>query len=45
MDVLGLDVTWVSEFAEAGWVEEWKGQDKAEATQGVLERAAGDGHR
>ncbi|WP_439376835.1 ABC transporter substrate-binding protein [Amycolatopsis lexingtonensis] len=37
MDVLGLDVTWVSEFAEAGWVEEWKGQDKAEATQGVLE--------
>ncbi len=36
MDVLGLDVTWVSEFAEAGWVEEWKDQNKAQATQGVL---------
>jgi multiple sugar transport system substrate-binding protein len=37
MDVLGLDVTWVSEFAEAGWVEEWKDQNKAEASQGVLQ--------
>ncbi|NBH09043.1 ABC transporter substrate-binding protein [Amycolatopsis sp. SID8362] len=37
MDVLGLDVTWVSEFAEAGWIEEWKDQNKAEATQGVLQ--------
>jgi multiple sugar transport system substrate-binding protein len=37
MDVLGLDVTWVSEFAEAGWVEEWKDQNKAAATEGVLQ--------
>ncbi|WP_370970770.1 ABC transporter substrate-binding protein [Amycolatopsis sp. cg9] len=37
MDVLGLDVTWVSEFAEAGWVDEWTGAAKAEASQGVLQ--------
>jgi len=37
MDILGLDVTWVSEFAEAGWAEEWTGQNKAEASQGVLQ--------
>ncbi|PRX44243.1 carbohydrate ABC transporter substrate-binding protein (CUT1 family) [Prauserella shujinwangii] len=47
MDVLGLDVTWVPEFAEAGWVEEWTGEDKAEATEdvlpGPLETATWDG--
>ncbi|HET6707690.1 ABC transporter substrate-binding protein [Amycolatopsis sp.] len=37
MDVLGLDVTWVSEFAEAGWIDEWTGENKAAASQGVLE--------
>ncbi|MGX7825157.1 ABC transporter substrate-binding protein [Actinokineospora sp. 24-640] len=37
MDVLGLDVTWVAEFAEAGWVEEWTGADKAEVERGTLE--------
>nr|WP_253771132.1 ABC transporter substrate-binding protein [Goodfellowiella coeruleoviolacea] len=36
MDVLGLDVTWVSEFAEAGWVTEWTGENKAEAERGTL---------
>lgn len=36
MDVLGLDVTWVAEFAEAGWVEEWTGADKAEVEEGTL---------
>src|SRR3954464_13697221 len=34
MDILGLDVTWVSEFAEAGWAEEWTGANKAAASQG-----------
>ncbi len=37
MDVLGLDVTWVSEFAEAGWIDEWKDQNKAAASEGVLQ--------
>jgi multiple sugar transport system substrate-binding protein len=36
LDILGLDVTWVPEFAEAGWVQEWTGADKAAAQQGVL---------
>ncbi|MDQ3402465.1 MAG: ABC transporter substrate-binding protein [Actinomycetota bacterium] len=37
MDVLGLDVTWMAEFAEAGWIEEWTGRDKADAENGTLE--------
>jgi len=36
LDILGLDVTWVPEFAEAGWILEWTGQDKAEAERDVL---------
>ncbi|WP_199433936.1 ABC transporter substrate-binding protein [Qaidamihabitans albus] len=47
LDVLGLDVTWVPEFAEAGWIEEWTGANKAEATEdvlpGPLETATWDG--
>ncbi|MEC3981473.1 ABC transporter substrate-binding protein [Amycolatopsis sp. H20-H5] len=37
LDVLGLDVTWVPEFAEAGWVEEWTGAAQAEAVRDVLQ--------
>ncbi|WP_051114880.1 ABC transporter substrate-binding protein [Actinokineospora enzanensis] len=36
MDILGLDVTWVAEFAQAGWIAEWTGQDKADIEQGTL---------
>ncbi|MGD9483107.1 ABC transporter substrate-binding protein [Streptomyces sp. TRM70308] len=36
MDVLGLDVTWVPEFAEAGWVREWTGERREAATRDVL---------
>ncbi|MFD9964764.1 ABC transporter substrate-binding protein [Amycolatopsis sp. NPDC058986] len=36
LDVLGLDVTWVPEFAEAGWAEPWTGAAEAEATRDVL---------
>src|SRR5690242_8938430 len=28
LDVLGLDVTWTAELAEAGWIREWTGADK-----------------
>jgi multiple sugar transport system substrate-binding protein len=38
LDVLGLDVTWVPEFAEAKWLEEWTGQNQATAEEGVLKR-------
>ncbi|MBC6450373.1 ABC transporter substrate-binding protein [Actinokineospora xionganensis] len=37
MDVLGLDVTWVAEFAEAGWIAEWTGADKSAVEDGTLE--------
>ncbi|WP_116045278.1 ABC transporter substrate-binding protein [Amycolatopsis palatopharyngis] len=47
LDILGLDVTWVPEFAEAGWIEEWTGENKAIAErnvlQGPLETAQWDG--
>lgn len=37
LDLLGLDVTWVPEFAEAGWLAEFTGADKQAASEGVLE--------
>ncbi|RZQ62665.1 ABC transporter substrate-binding protein [Amycolatopsis suaedae] len=37
LDILGLDVNWMPEFAEAGWVEEWTGANKEQATAGVLQ--------
>jgi multiple sugar transport system substrate-binding protein len=36
MDILGLDVTWEAEFAQAGWIEPWTGADKAQAEAGTL---------
>ncbi|GGO82225.1 ABC transporter substrate-binding protein [Wenjunlia tyrosinilytica] len=36
LDILGLDVTWAPEFAEAGWIREWTGANKARATKGTL---------
>jgi trehalose/maltose transport system substrate-binding protein len=37
LDVLGLDVTWVPEFAKAGWLKPWTGQDEAEAKADVIQ--------
>jgi multiple sugar transport system substrate-binding protein len=31
VDVMGLDVTWTAEFAEAGWILEWTGADRLAA--------------
>lgn len=36
IDMVGMDVIWTAEFAEAGWIREWTGQDKAEVTKGTL---------
>ena len=36
LDILGLDVTWEAEFAEAGWVLPWTGANKAAATKDTL---------
>jgi multiple sugar transport system substrate-binding protein len=37
MDILGLDVTWEAEFAEAGWIRAWTGDNKAKASEGTLQ--------
>jgi multiple sugar transport system substrate-binding protein len=39
MDILGLDVTWEAEFAEAGWIREWTGANKQQAEQDTLSTA------
>ena len=39
MDILGLDVTWEAEFAQAGWIEPWTGTNKAQAENGTLKPA------
>ncbi|HVX43614.1 MAG TPA: ABC transporter substrate-binding protein [Mycobacteriales bacterium] len=31
VDVMGLDVTWEAEFAEAGWAEPWTGENETKA--------------
>jgi len=36
MDILGLDVTWPPEFAEAGWILPWTGTYKQQAEAGTL---------
>jgi multiple sugar transport system substrate-binding protein len=36
MDILGLDVTWEPEFAQAGWILPWTGAFKQEAIRGTL---------
>ncbi|MGN6176473.1 MAG: extracellular solute-binding protein, partial [Streptosporangiaceae bacterium] len=36
MDILGLDVTWEAEFAEAGWILPWTGNFRQQAEAGTL---------
>jgi len=37
IDIVGMDVIWTGEFANAGWVEEWTGPLKQQVTQGVFD--------
>ena len=37
MDLLGMDVTWTAEFAEAGWIRELTGDEKAQAIKDTLQ--------
>jgi multiple sugar transport system substrate-binding protein len=39
IDIMGLDVTWEAEFAEAGWIVPWTGSNKAQAEAGTLKPA------
>jgi multiple sugar transport system substrate-binding protein len=47
IDIIGMDVIWTGEFANAGWVEEWTGKRKREVTEkvfpGVIETASFEG--
>lgn len=47
IDIIGMDVIWTGEFANAGWVEEWTGKRKQEVTEkvfpGVIETASFEG--
>lgn len=36
IDIVGMDVIWTGEFANAGWVEEWTGPQKKEVTDSVF---------
>ncbi len=40
IDIMGMDVIWTGEFANAGWVEEWTGADEQAATKGVFPSVA-----
>ncbi|MFF2950244.1 ABC transporter substrate-binding protein [Kitasatospora sp. NPDC057965] len=39
VDIMGLDVTWTPEFAEAGWVREWTGALRERASADTLAAA------
>src|ERR1017187_5519671 len=39
IDIMGLDVTWEAEFAQAGWIQQWTGANKAAAENGTLQPA------
>jgi multiple sugar transport system substrate-binding protein len=36
IDIIGLDVNWTAEFAEAGWIKEWTGERASRAAEGKL---------
>ena len=36
VDIMGMDVIWTAEFAEAGWLRPWTGARAAEVSAGVL---------
>jgi multiple sugar transport system substrate-binding protein len=37
IDIIGMDVIWTAEFAEAEWIKPWTGADEREAMAGKLE--------
>jgi multiple sugar transport system substrate-binding protein len=39
IDIMGLDVTWEAEFANAGWIQPWTGAAKAAVVNGTLKPA------
>ncbi|MGD2082533.1 MAG: ABC transporter substrate-binding protein [Chromatiales bacterium] len=39
IDIIGMDVIWTAEFAEAGWILPWEGEAAARAREGRLASA------
>ena len=37
IDLIGMDVVWTAEFANAGWIRKWDGNDAREVTRGVFD--------
>src|SRR5581483_9813402 len=37
LDILGLDVTWTPEFAEAGWIEPWPKDVASQVESGTIQ--------
>lgn len=37
IDIIGMDVIWTAEFAEAGWIKPWTGANERAARRGRLE--------
>jgi multiple sugar transport system substrate-binding protein len=37
IDIIGMDVVWTAEFASAGWIKEWTGQNKTDVSNGTLQ--------
>ena len=37
IDIVGMDVIWTAEFANAGWLLPWEGPAKAKVTEGVFD--------
>jgi multiple sugar transport system substrate-binding protein len=36
IDLIGMDVVWTAEFANAGWIRKWTGADAKEVSRGVF---------
>lgn len=36
VDIIGMDVIWTAEFANAGWIREWTGEDAQTVTENVF---------
>jgi multiple sugar transport system substrate-binding protein len=37
IDLIGMDVVWTAEFANAGWIRDWTSADAKEVTRGVFD--------
>lgn len=43
MDILGIDITWIAELAEAGWIDPWPADKAAQVSNGTLQSALDTG--